>query len=228
MVEVYAVRILSETLFAEKREWLLSSLSAPYRKSFFRYKNTKSAQRSLLGELLSRKVLSQKLKISRNKIAFKKTINGKPFIEAANTHFNISHSGEWVVLAYSDQEVGIDIEIIRPINYRIAERFFSTEEFNALENKQQDEKLEYFFDLWTLKESYLKLLGTGLTKSLNSFTIYFADGNYQFRENDSDSKINIYFKQFSIENGYKLSVCSYNDCFTGKVKIFTPKELVAL
>ena len=34
-----------------------------------------------------------------------------------------------------------------------------------------DEKINYFYDLWTLKESYIKTIGKGLYTPLNSFSI---------------------------------------------------------
>ena len=140
----------------------------------------------------------------------------------------MSHSGDWVVFAFAKKEVGIDIEKIKKINYRIAERFFSTEEFLSLNEKSGKEKQEYFFDLWTMKESYLKLIGTGLTRSLDSFTIFHKNNRYNLKESSSNSIEPIYIRQYNIDENYKLSVCSYIDSFVEEVEIFTLNNLTTL
>ena len=56
----------------------------------------------------------------------------------------------------SDKPVGIDVEKIKDINIKIADRFFSKEESGRFIQKEESERLKYFFDLWTLKESYIK------------------------------------------------------------------------
>ncbi|MCD4684136.1 MAG: 4'-phosphopantetheinyl transferase superfamily protein [Bacteroidales bacterium] len=228
MVEVYAIRLVSEEVFLKQKEHLLSLLPLSCQEIINRFKRVQGAQRSLLGELISRKVLSNKLSIPTNKIIFKKTDIGKPFITVRNNHFNLSHSGDWVVFAFAKKEVGIDIEKIKKINYRIAERFFSTEEFLSLNEKSGKEKQEYFFDLWTMKESYLKLIGTGLTRSLDSFTIFHKNNRYNLKESSSNSIEPIYIRQYNIDENYKLSVCSYIDSFVEEVEIFTLNNLTTL
>lgn len=98
---------------------------------------------------------------------------GKPYVkERPEVHFNISHSGPWVVLAYGDREVGIDIEQIHMDagKEKLARRFF-TETEQAWIFQNQADWGPRFFQIWTAKESYLKYLGTGLCKSLQSFDV---------------------------------------------------------
>ena len=73
MVEVYAIRLVSEEVFLKQKEHLLSLLPLSCQEIINRFKRVQGAQRSLLGELISRKVLSNKLSIPTNKIIFKKT-----------------------------------------------------------------------------------------------------------------------------------------------------------
>ncbi len=58
--------------------------------------------------------------------------NGKPMLVDARKHFNLSHSGKYVVLAIADQEVGIDIERVRPYHEATAKKIFSNEIQNAM------------------------------------------------------------------------------------------------
>lgn len=107
---------------------------------------------------------------------FERTENGKPYAEGA-AFFNISHSGSFAVAAVSDCEVGVDIERIREVNLKIAEKFSSDEREYILsaENPQKA-----FFEIWTAKEAYLKKCGTGITVPLNSFSVIGMTDIYRF------------------------------------------------
>ncbi len=228
MVEVFALGILEENDFLSHKESLLELLPPENRNFISRFRRNSSAQRSLFGELLLRHVLGQRLGIDGKAIVFSKSKNGKPYLRASGIHFNLSHSGEYVAVALSDHDTGIDVEQIRPVNYRIAERFFSPEEVTALNSKSGSSKLEYFFDLWTLKESYLKMIGTGLTRSLSSFTVEFVNGGFRMTEKSGSRKAEIFFKQYSIDDAYKLSVCSYNRSFSDEVVWIEAKDFFKL
>lgn len=98
---------------------------------------------------------------------------GKPRIkENPDFHFNISHSGNWVVLACGNSEVGIDVETLRmdEKKEKVARRFFSDAEQQFVFQTEEDTH-KRFFQIWTAKESYLKFLGTGLQTPLTSFDV---------------------------------------------------------
>jgi 4'-phosphopantetheinyl transferase len=225
MVEVYAIRILGDKDFEGFKDGLLNQLPTSSQQKINKYRSLPDLQRSLLGEIILRGKLSEKTGIPVNKISIEKLEKGKPYMTGNPDHnFNISHSGNWVVVAFANTDVGIDIEKIRPINYRIAKRFYSKTEFAELDNKEGQEKLEFFFDLWTLKESYLKLLGKGLTKSLSSFTIKKSGSGFILKDGNSIIS-SIFFKQYLLDPDYKLSVCSHASGFTDKIKMLTISDL---
>lgn len=94
---------------------------------------------------------------------------GKPeLVGCRDFCFNLSHSGQWVVLAYDTQPVGVDVEqVSKTARLRdLAVRFFTIEE-----QQYAAASPEHFFRIWTAKESYLKYLGTGLTRPLSSFSV---------------------------------------------------------
>ena len=98
---------------------------------------------------------------------------GKPYIKNAEQfYFNLSHSGRWVVIAYGDSEVGIDVEQIREDARRqeLARRYFTADEQEFI-FRSEEGCPERFFQIWTGKESFLKFLGTGLTRPLDSFSV---------------------------------------------------------
>ncbi len=83
-----------------------------------------------------------------------KNENGKPYIAGSKYHFNLSHSGEIVMLAVSDKPVGIDVELLAERDYKkFAKRFFSEEE------QKRVNSLLSFYVLWTKKESFIKYRG---------------------------------------------------------------------
>ena len=93
----------------------------------------------------------------------------KPYLKDIPIHFNLSHSGDYAVCAIADVEIGVDVECKSTFNPRIAERFFCVEEQQLL--NMADDKNDMFCRLWTSKESALKLLGTGLNRSLASLNV---------------------------------------------------------
>lgn len=148
--------------------------------------------------------------------------NGKPYID--NLYFNLSHSGEQVMCAVSEYEVGCDVEKVTDIDLEIARHFFyGTEYDRIMEQTTVQEQREMFFRLWTLKESFMKATGLGMQLPLDAFRIDISDRKEQqgkeIEKKDglgSESKIcicqkvnkeNYYFKEYQGKNGYRYAVC---------------------
>ena len=92
----------------------------------------------------------------------------KPYLPGM-PYFNISHSGDWIVVVFSDQEVGIDIERISELDLEAVSRFFHPEEISLLEKEAYDKQL--FFRVWARKEAYLKATGKGITGGLSGVSV---------------------------------------------------------
>ncbi|MEA5418712.1 4'-phosphopantetheinyl transferase superfamily protein [Spirulina sp. CCNP1310] len=91
------------------------------------------------------------------------TPQGKPFLPDHPLQFNISHTGDWVAIAFAHHwPLGIDIETLRPMEdvLALARRFFRPSEAAAL--AQQPDPTAAFFTIWTRKEAFLKATGEGL------------------------------------------------------------------
>ena len=98
---------------------------------------------------------------------------GKPFFSSApDFHFNLSHSGDWVAVAFGDEEVGLDIAQVprEQKQLAVARRFFTEAEREYVFCQNADPHLR-FFEVWTAKESYLKYLGAGLSRGLSTFCV---------------------------------------------------------
>ena len=126
-----------------------------------------------------RTVLADYLKISPQDIVYSKGEKGKPYIDMplkniSPIQFNLSHTQNVALLAVThDKEVGIDIEHIdRKTDWKgISQRFFRESEQNALFSLKESQQEHAFYSLWTRKEAYMKVLGTGLSLSPTEFTL---------------------------------------------------------
>jgi 4'-phosphopantetheinyl transferase len=90
--------------------------------------------------------------------------------------FNISHSGDWVVLAFGrERQVGVDIEQLNRATdvLAIAERYFTQEEIGLI--RSADDQHATFFNLWARKEAYIKARGSALFRELTSFAVPQGD-----------------------------------------------------
>ncbi|MEY3739441.1 MAG: hypothetical protein RLZZ192_116 [Pseudomonadota bacterium] len=101
---------------------------------------------------------------------------GKPHITngglTQDIQFNLSHTQGMAVVALAvNREVGIDVEHLgrKETNIDIAERFFAPEEVAELMALPQAQQSTRFLEYWTLKESYIKAIGMGLSCPLESF-----------------------------------------------------------
>lgn len=151
----------------------LSSVSEERRAQASRFIHLADAYRSVLGEVLTRVKLSKLTGLGHGEITFTRNKYGKPALtHDADVQFNVSHSGDWIALiAGGKDEIGVDVEKIAPIDLQIAERFFSPQENTYLAAQPADQQLNTFYRLWTLKESYIKAIGMGLSMPLSSFAI---------------------------------------------------------
>jgi len=106
-----------------------------------------------------------------------------------NISFSLSHSGDLVLLAVDDKQIGVDLEFMKERKYLdIADYFFEPEEVRFLQNNQTKEN---FYTLWTLKEAFIKCLGERL---------YSPQAKLAFNLNTSSKTI-----QTTKNNEYKFS-----------------------
>lgn len=131
-------------------------------------------------------------------------------------HYNISHSGSYVVCAVCDQPVGIDLQQIPDQAERavkIAKRFFSPQEQEALQElrgrNETGALCRLFCRYWTARESYIKLTGRGLSEPFENFRPDLEAGVILVLKRDSiDTSETFYLCEYPAPAGYCLTVCS--------------------
>jgi len=206
-------------------EELLRYLPESGRARLLQITNVDNRDRSLLGELLARYSICRFAGIDNPTISFQYAEKGKPHLTGhPGIHFNISHSGDRVACACSGSDVGIDIEHFRKVNFRVAERFFSPSELKDLLKLEITDREEYFFTLWTIKESFLKAIGSGLTRNLNSFTVTRNAEGYSLLGDELAESFSI--ATYQLDNRYHLAVCSREPVFPAGVNLLLPSEMI--
>lgn len=133
---------------------------------------------------------------------------GKPSLKRKDIFYNISHSGKYVTCAISNKIVGIDIQ-------KHIEKFEEIISFFSISEKEylasipfQKLLIKEFFKIWTVKESYVKFLGRGLYKELDSFSLFLDK-----KKIIDEGRIvkDILYKNFSISEEYTMSVVASSD-----------------
>lgn len=181
--------------------------------------NKEVALRRLLGEALVRFALKKYWNLTSEDYRIDRGEKGKPFIVGVeNVFFNISHSGDYVVCAVSDREIGIDIEKRAKARMEVAGRFFHGEEVAQLKMLEEDKQDQLFFNYWSVKESFLKYIGTGLTRPLNSFIVSFSGGDVSLFE--GGNKLPLYVHACPVDDRYACHVCCEYEELTGIHEIF--------
>ena len=226
MIDVYAVNFF-EPPSHDVVDSLLKVIDSDKKARIERFVRSDDAIRSLLADVLVRFIVCLKLRWKNSEVKFSTAVQGKPYLlNCDDFHFNVSHSGSWVACACDAQPVGIDIELIQPIDYSIAEYCFSPKEYRALMQEPESRRLWHFYNIWTLKESYVKALGVGvgLNLQLNSFSFEFKGEQIDF-EYSGQGDTSCYFKQYLIDPSYTLSVAAAHNNFAASVVVMSVREL---
>lgn len=165
---------------AEYDKWF-ALMDEEKQKKVNRFRFDDDKKRTVAGEMLARKAISEICSVPEEKILFGKTEKGKPFAAGLDIQFNISHSGNFVVCAADKKSIGVDIEEIRPVKLSVAKRVYTQTELfylfgytptdNAFDKTPDSQMLVRFFELWTAKEAYLKYTGTGLVDNLKELSV---------------------------------------------------------
>jgi len=136
--------------------------------------------RYIRGRALLRKKLAEMLSCVPAEITIEKGTYGKPFVRNSGIAFNLSHSEDLAVYAFSDSmdAIGVDIELLdRRVSVDgISEKFFTPGERAELRKVSEMEKSKMFFKIWTAKEARMKLHGDGLNLEPIKIDLVFKEG----------------------------------------------------
>ena len=215
MAVLACVRLWDEAR-TRRLDELAGMVSARNAERLARALRPEDANRSAIAELLVRRHL-QARGHAWESTAVSHTATGSPMAPALpDTTFSISHSGRWIVCAFSRTggSVGVDVEEEVDIPWEpVAARFHPLEQALIAHTAAADRR-RVFYDLWTRKEARLKAGGQGLTAGLDSFSVLDDGGDLVVRV-------------LPLEAGYCLSVCVDHGDVRDEVQEWTPDALMA-
>lgn len=209
---------LKDSVFKE----MVQYISFEKRNKINRFRKPIDATRSLLGDLVIRFMLCKYYGFQNNEIIYGFHEFGKPYLlQQSHLHFNISHSGDWVVGVISTDLIGIDIEKIIPVRKNIPLMILSNQEKKKFQELDGIDRNEFFFELWTLKESYVKMIGKGLYEKLNTLNV-IHNNTISIEKKGKPTKA--YLETLDCINGYKFCLCSFSMNYHKKLSLFSFNE----
>ena len=184
-------------------------LNADERARADRYKVRGDHERFVKSRGALRRILAQQSGQDARDLVFIEGDGRKPELrDHASIHFNLSHSGDFTLIAVAAQPVGVDIEAIKPdIDWRaVAKTNFHPDERAAIGQRSDVSARDAFFQVWTHKEAFLKATGIGLTDHLTSISVPLEGGRISAPK--SLSSATWYATPLDAPRGYKASLVS--------------------
>jgi 4'-phosphopantetheinyl transferase len=178
-IDIYCAfceRIADPALLARYRQLLTEEEHSRQ----LRFHFEQDRHRYLVTRALLRTTLSRYADIAPEHWTFLTNAYGRPYVSNEGVNdltFNLSHTRTLVVLAVArGRQLGVDTEdtVTRTPPLEIADRFFAPEEVTSLRALPVEQRVQRFFQHWTLKEAYIKARGMGLSLPLDRFAFHFA------------------------------------------------------
>ncbi len=152
----------------------LRGLLAPYElQRAQRFRVAAAARRFIAARAALRLVLARVTGTAPNDLEFCFGEHGKPRLAENGPCFNASDSGDVVVVAVTSAEVGVDIELPRPLarRERLARRICTERELQTLRQSPEKTRDSLLLRMWTCKEAALKAIGTGLSGGVRNVEV---------------------------------------------------------
>ena len=172
-------------------QYLKTLLSKKEKEKLAHYKNSKAQHTALITRAICRMVLSQYTNTAPSKLNFIKNQHGKPELtdNKNKIRFNLSHNNDLIIIAIcTKDDIGCDIENpLRKVNIEpLTRRYFSEQEHLEICTLTSKVQQQRFFEMWTLKEAFVKATGIGISLGLDTF---------YFDKHAANKEINIQFNK---------------------------------
>lgn len=159
------IRKIDSLQIDEMDIWL--TYTSPERHNFVYAKKIEVDRfRSILGDVMMLMCIMEMTYSDLPSIKIEYSKHGKPICTSHDVNFSVSHSGEYVICVADTKGVGADIERIKAVPDTLVKKIFSKDEAKWVGTSD-----ERFFEIWTAKEAYLKLIGLGISGGLKTAVV---------------------------------------------------------
>jgi 4'-phosphopantetheinyl transferase len=190
-------------------------LNAEERERSARFFSDMDRREFIAAHALLRRMLTAYLNLPSHLWRFAVDPDGKPKIDAElgvpQLPFNLSHTRGLVAAALALRGViGVDVEKIEPAkaDLKVAENYFAPSEIGILRRASAADRPACFFRIWTLKEAYIKAIGTGLGTPLDSFSFSLEPPCIDFAVPRTDDSVAWQFATLPTTDQHVLSVAA--------------------
>lgn len=168
----------------------------------FRFK--KDRDLFVIGRCITKILMAYYTNRSPKEVKIRPDVCGKP-TSNLNLFFNLSHSGDQLLLGFSNSCIGVDIEKLNPqVDIKsVGKSNFSEVEFEILMNASDENKIATFFEIWTKKESFIKGIGKGLSIPLTTFNVTAQNGKVHWDLPSENMYGDWYVRKFGGNQGYR-------------------------
>lgn len=178
-----------------------------------KFRFTEDRERFLWGRIQLKRLLAAYLDENTEAIILNSTKDGKPFLVKKvhqHIHFNISHSGNLIIIGFSRAPIGVDVEMMsKQVEIkRISQNYFSLDERKAIDRVSKEKKEIMFFDIWTKKEAVIKGIGKGLGIPLKSFNVMDGEGQVKWNPGSNTPPTDWYVHSVDVIPAYKGAFAS--------------------
>lgn len=227
-IKLYQIELLK---YQELVPNLISLLSETEFNRANGYHFEKDKNRFIICRALLKFFLAKHVGLEINKINLEVDSNKKPYLpNHSSVFFNISHSGDYGLIAIAKYPIGVDIECInKEFNYKeILQNVFNQNEIDAIENS--NDKQQTFYKFWTRKEAIVKAIGKGIDEGFSEISV--MDGFHSIKSSIVSNFENINVYSFDLNDNYvgalALTEVATNFDVIRFYSIPTPEELKEL
>jgi 4'-phosphopantetheinyl transferase len=220
MAKVYLVD-LNDGVSPSQLNGLLQCVSEERGRRAGAYRFEADRRRCILAAALARYAACLETGCQNSEISFVCNEHGKPGLRGGGgRQFNLAHSGDWVACGWSGREIGIDVQQMEAVDLQVARFAFHPKECEDLFSEREEGRQSLFYDIWTLKEAYVKYLGTGLSTPLDSFR-FSARDSFRFEPSRPEAPN---FFMYDIDAAHKMAVCTEDESVEG-IHVARPVEI---
>lgn len=193
----------------------LKEISQSLSDSFFKNQICSKSKKRFLEKEIAKEILLRSLQVFYGYTSsilpeIKLNKYGKPYFkDNFYPFYNISHSEDFIIIGFSDNFIGVDIELIKNNRniHQIAKRFYTEEEYDFV--KEQNFSYDIFYTIWVLIESISKYIGKGFSSFNKDFSIIPSNNSVIVNKKECRDKITI-GSLISNDNEYKFAYVAEN------------------